>query len=138
MGTRIAAGLALLTGVALCGTALAADATHHKLACPAQAPAAWGIGAHPLAGVEVLSAPHGEKIDETAPPSLVPDEQTRHGRTLQQVWTMNADGPGWDFYVDCHYAQTARILRLPAGGVARCERRLLTARADGPQSLTCD
>ena len=59
--------------------------------------------AGPLVGVQVLSAQHGEAIDESAPPDLIPDEQFARGGTLHQVWKMNSDGPGWDFFVWCTY-----------------------------------
>jgi hypothetical protein len=92
-----------------------------------------------LVGVEVLSAPRGEKIDPAAPPSLMPDTNEVRGGKLHQVWRMNADGPDWVFYVDCHYAGAARVLRLDAGGVGRCERILPPPPNEGgPQSLTCD
>lgn len=109
----------------------------HKLSCPARAPAAWRQGGV-LSGVDILSAPRGERIDDKAPPSLVPDHQAQSGNVLRQTWIMNADGPGWAYYVDCHYTHSSRILRLDAGGTTRCERRLEAARPDGPQTLTCD
>jgi hypothetical protein len=90
-------------------------------------------------GVEVLSAPRGGKIDDTAPPSLMPDANEVRDGMLHQVWRMNADGPDWVYYVDCHYAGTTRVLRLDAGHVARCERILpAPPKVDLPQSLTCD
>ncbi|HUB12410.1 MAG TPA: hypothetical protein VMB34_10665 [Acetobacteraceae bacterium] len=118
--------------------ARAADGPRHKVVCPAGAPVEWQTRGGALSGVEVLAAPRGSKIDETAPPSLVPDEQIRHGANLQQIWHMNAEGPGWAYYVDCHYHGAARVLRLDASGTKRCERRLLADQPDGPQSLACD
>ncbi len=110
-----------------------------RLSCPAQAPDGWGPARGALAWVEVLAAPRGAKIDDTTPPSLVPDANEVRDGMLHQVWRMNADGPDWVYYVDCHYAGTTRVLRLDAGRVARCERILpASSKANGPQSLTCD
>jgi hypothetical protein len=92
-----------------------------------------------LNGVEILAAPRGEKIDEAAPPSLMPDSNKVHDGMLHQVWRMNAEGPDWMYYVDCHYAGTARLLRLDAGHVTRCERVLPPPpNESGKQSLICD
>lgn len=104
------------------GMQQAAAAESHGLQCPATAPPAWGlVPSPPLSGVEVLSAPTGTEIDNDAPPSLMPDTQDNYNRTLHQSWQMNNDGPGWSFFVDCHYAGTQRVLRLDAAGVTRCD-----------------
>jgi hypothetical protein len=75
-----------------------------KRACRVQADVpgagAGGVGGGALAGVEVLSARRGEKIDPAVPPSLMPDTNEVQGGMLHQVWQMNADGPDWVFYVD--------------------------------------
>ena len=129
----------MLVVAALAGTALASADAESKVVCPVQAPEAWGASRGALAGVEVLSARRGEKIDPAAPPSLMPDTNEIRGGMRHQIWQMNADGPDWVFYVDCHYAGTARVLRLDAGGVARCERILpASPNVSGPQSLTCE
>jgi hypothetical protein len=91
--------------------------------CPAIAPPEWGLSAAAtLSDVEVLSVPQGVKIDEEAPPSLVPDTSDVYDHALHQSWMMDQDGPGWSSFVDCHYRGTARILRLDAAGVKRCDR----------------
>ena len=116
----------------------------HKIACPATAPAAWGLAGAKLSGVEILSQPKGETIDETAPPSLVPDDTKISGGTLRQFWTMNASGPGWESFVDCHYAGTKRLLRINANAVKRCDRTITHYRESGEpdprsvDSLACD
>jgi hypothetical protein len=115
----------------------------HKLACPATAPAEWGGGGK-LSGVQILSQPKGEKIDETATPSLMPDRTDISAGTLRQYWTMNEAGPGWDFFVDCRYADTGRFLRLDANTVKRCDRTITHYRRSGDpdpraiDSLACD
>jgi hypothetical protein len=117
----------------------AAGQTGHALSCPTQAPAEWGAGRQALVGVDVLSAKRDEPIDETAPPSLIPDQQATRAGTLHQVWRMNGDGPDWLFYVWCRYAGTDRILKLAAPGVRRCERLLPAAHPDRPpQQMVCD
>jgi hypothetical protein len=119
-------------------------AAAHTLECPTAAPTAWHVGDSRLAGVEVLSAPAGSAIDETAPPSLVPDEQSLRDGTLRQTWVMNGDGPGWTYFVDCHYAGSDRVLRLDAHAVKRCERTIThfsKAAGVGKQSeehMACD
>ena len=128
----------LICFVVLPAMAGAADGPRQKVVCPAQAPAAWGSPHGALSGVEVLATPRDTPIDETAPPSLVPDRQLRQGDRLVQIWTMNVEGPTWAYYVDCHYRGTARVLRLDAAGTTRCQRRLPATQPDGPQSLTCD
>lgn len=130
----------------LVGQAEAAEdaAPRHKLECPAVAPAVWGLAGAKLAGVEVLSAPRGEKIDETAPPSLMPDGQSLAAGTLRQEWRMNEDGPGWVFFVDCHYRGSERVLRLDAAGVKRCQRTIAHfspsagESAGSEQAMVCD
>jgi hypothetical protein len=103
--------------------AAAADAAAtHKLECPAAAPADWNLPGAPLSGVEVLSAPIGETIDEKSPPSLVPDENTLRAGTLRQSWRMDGDGSGWVRFVDCRYRGSLRVLRLEASHLASCER----------------
>jgi len=115
----------------IAGMQQAAAAESHGLQCPATAPSAWGpVPSPPLSGVEILSAPTGTKIDNGAPPSLMPDTQDTYNRALHQSWQMNNDGPGWSFFVDCHYAGTQRILRLDAAGLTRCDYSV------SPYSLT--
>jgi hypothetical protein len=134
--------LITLLGAAIVAWPLAAQA--HAIDCPATAPASWGVGAAKLAGVEILSQPKGEKIDETAPPSLMPDETKITGGILRQYWTMNDSGAGWDFFVDCRYAGTTRFLRIEAAGVKRCDRAVTQYRKSGDpdprsvDSLHCD
>jgi len=134
--------LITLLGSAMVAWPLMAQA--HAIDCPATAPATWGVGGAKLSGVEILSQPKGEKIDEAAPPSLMPDETKIADGTLRQYWTMNDTGAGWDFFVDCHYAGTTRILRIEADGVKRCDRAITHYRKSGdpdPRSvdrLSCD
>ena len=136
--------IGLLGGAAVAWPLAAQAAPTHKIECPATAPAQWGMAGAKLSGVQILSQPKGEKIDETAPPSLVPDETKIVGGTLRQYWTMNNDGPDWDFFVDCQYAGTDRVLRIKADAVKRCDRRVTRFRPSGdpdPQSvdgLHCD
>ncbi len=116
----------LLTGLlfagVIAGTLRQAAAESHGLQCPATAPPAWGlVPSPPLSGVNILSAPKGTKIDESAPPSLMPDKQDTYNRTLHQTWQMNGNGPDWAYFVDCHYLGTQRFLRLDAAGVSRCD-----------------
>jgi hypothetical protein len=121
-----------------------AEAASHRLECPMVAPAAWGLPNARLSGVEVLSARAGEPIDNTAPPSLVPDSESIRAGTLHQRWRMNQDGPGWSFYVDCRYQGSDRVLRLDAGQVKTCDQfitRFSAAKGESKQSerrLHCD
>ena len=134
----IRAFVTMLCVAAIPWTVAAQTASRHKIECPAMAPADWGLSGAKLSGVQILSQPKGQRIDETAPPSLVPDRSTVSGGTLHQVWTMNGDGPGWDFFVDCHYTGTTRLLRIPGDGVKRCDRTITHFRSRGapdPRSL---
>ena len=141
MSRFVPAILASVLTVVAAPAAMAAPAD--TLECPAAAPAAWHVGDAPLAGVEVLPAPEGAKIDETAPPSLVPDEESLRDGTLHQAWVMNGDGPGWAFFVDCHYAGSDRLLRLDAHAMKRCERTITHfskssgASRDSQQRMLC-
>lgn len=131
-------GAAFLFSVAIGQTAYATPPAH-LLSCPAQTPATWGSLAGVLNGAEILSMPHGDKINEQAKPSMVPDSWDQRGARIRQIWHMNAEGPDWDYYVDCHYSGTSRILRLDAGKVKICERQFDAGQPDrGAQSLTCD
>lgn len=134
----------VLTGAMILLAVVAAHATRaaapsHLLACPAETPAAWGPPGGMLNGAEILSMPHGEKIDERSKPSMVPDSWDQLGVRVRQIWQMNAEGPEWDYYVDCHYSGTSRILRLDASKVKTCMRQFDAGQPDrGAQSLTCD
>jgi hypothetical protein len=129
----------LLALAALAAGGAAAADTRHRLECPRQAPAEWGGTHGTLVGVDVLSARRGEAIDESAPPSLVPDNQWSRAGTLHQTWRMNADGPDWQFYVWCRYAGSTRVLKLAASDVRQCERLLSVAHPDRPpQQMFCD
>ena len=122
----------------------AAPAGEHRLECPAAAPADWPTPHGRLAGVAVLAAKDGEAIDETAPPSLVPDNESLRAGTLHQRWRMNGYGAGWHFYVDCRYEGSARVLRLDASAVKSCDRfvskfsRTTGASTQSQDSLACD
>jgi hypothetical protein len=120
----------------LAGEALAAG---HALECPAHAPSAWGGSPGLLVGAQVVSAKRGEKIDDAAPPDLVPDDQSTQSDTLHSIWRMNSDGPAWLFQVWCHYAGTPRVLKVDAPGVKRCEYLTPAAHPDRPpQQMVCD
>lgn len=117
----------------------------HALQCPAEAPSEWHLPAPAtLAGVDILAAPKGETIDEHAPPLLEPDTEDLRGRVLHQAWLMNADGPGWSYFVDCRYAGSARVLRFEGAGLKRCDYVVAPfspSRPDQPGAthvLTCD
>jgi hypothetical protein len=121
------------------GETHAADQTRHALECPARAPSEWGDLPGRLTGVQVVSAKRGEKIDDQAPPDLVPDEQHTRSAVLHSIWRMNSDGPDWLFQVWCHYAGTPMVLKLDAAGVKRCEHSTPAAHPDRPpQTLVCD
>lgn len=75
----------------------AGPAWGHALECPVDAPSEWAASPRVLSGVQVLSAKHGEVIDEATPPDLVPDDQSTRGGVLHSVWRMNSDGPEWLF-----------------------------------------
>ena len=136
--------VAMLCLVTMSWSLAAQAAPRHKIECPATAPAEWGISGAKLSGVQILSQPEGEKIDETAPPSLAPDETKISGGTLHQYWTMNTGGPGWDFFVDCQYAGTKRFLRIKANTAKRCDRTITHYNRGGDpdprsvDSLHCD
>ena len=120
----------------LAGPAMAAG---HALECPARAPAEWGGSPGLLNAVQVISAKHDEKVDEAAPPDLIPDDQRTRAGILHSVWKMNSDGPDWLFQVWCHYVGTTRILKLDAPGVKRCEYTTSAVHPDRPpQQMVCD
>lgn len=115
-----AAELVTASIVALAGSPSATGA--QGLRCPPEAPAAWGMpSAAPLDQVAVLSQPTGEPIDETAPPSLVPDRGFARGDVWHNLWRID-DQPGWSHFVDCRYRGSRRILRLKADGLRQCEQ----------------
>jgi hypothetical protein len=104
-----------------------AVASGHTLECPQAPPAAWNMPTAQLSGVEVLSAPAGETIDDKSPPSLMPDDQSLRAGTLHQSWRMDGDEAAWVRFVDCHYREsdrhgTDRVLRLDASHLVKCER----------------
>ena len=123
---------AALTCVVLLGLVQPATAAQTELRCPDAAPADWGLKPTPsLSGVEILSARKGEKIDEKAPPSLVPDTSDTRNGTLHQTWQMNSDGPEWSYFIDCHFGGTSRILRIDAGGTTLCDYTVAPFGANG-------
>jgi hypothetical protein len=135
-------GLVLALTAGLAGRA--GNAAAHGLQCPQAAPAAWGVApGSPLDQAAVLSQPTGEVIDETAPPTLVPDRGFARGDVWHNVWLMG-DEPGWSHFVDCRYRGSPRVLRLNADGLRRCEQ---TARPysvrrgvaeEAAQTMACD
>lgn len=137
-----AAGLLTALIVGLAGPRCATAA--QGLRCPPEAPAAWGLpSASPLDQVAVLSQPTGEPIDETAPPSLVPDRGFARGDVWHNLWRID-DQPGWSHFVDCRYRGFGRILRLKADGLRQCEQTVqpYSSRAgvadDASQTMACD
>jgi hypothetical protein len=116
----------------------------HRLQCPAEAPAEWGSSKPaPLVQPAVLSQPVGEPIDDSAPPSLVPDQAFARGSVWHNIWIMG-DEPGWSHYVDCQYRGSKRILRLKADGLKPCEHTAQQYSAKGGvadnavQTMVCD
>jgi hypothetical protein len=75
--------------------ALAAPLAHaqqHRVECPIEAPAEWKLPKPaPLDQAAVLSQPAGEPIDDSAPPSLVPDRGYARGKVWHNVWIMGDD-----------------------------------------------
>jgi hypothetical protein len=86
----------------------------HRLQCRAEAPAKLDLSKPaPLGEAAVLSQPVGQAIDDSAPPSLVPDQGFARGNVWHKIGTMD-DEPGWSHYVDCQYRGSRRVLRLKA------------------------
>ncbi len=125
----------------------AAAPSPHRLECPAGAPADWHLGitagSAPLVQAAVVSERTGQPIDDSAPPSLVPDRGYAKGDVWHNIWAM-ADEQGWSRYVDCQYRGSPRILRLKADGLKRSEQ---TARPystktgvaeNAVQTMVCD
>jgi hypothetical protein len=116
---------------------------HHRLECPREAPAEWGLPKPAiLEQPAVLSQPVGQPIDEDAPPSLVPDQGYARGNVWHNFWTMG-DESGWSHFVDCQYRGSKRVLRLKADGLKQCEQTVKPyAAKDGVannavQTMTC-
>lgn len=135
----------LVAAAAALGSIRAANADQpHRVECPAEAPADWGLPKPaPLSQPAVLSQPTGQPIDETAPPSLVPDRGYARGNVWHNIWIMG-DEPRWSHFIDCQYRGSDRVLRLKADGLHQCEQ---TARpysagkgvADNAvQTMVCD
>jgi hypothetical protein len=142
-GFRVSrAALVLLFALAACIFVPAAQA--YLLECPATAPKEWGLpeGAK-LEQPAVLSEKKGQPINESAPPSLMPDRGFARGAVWHNVWLMG-DEPGWSHFVDCQYRGSPRILRLPADGLKQCEQTaqpLDAKRGIAPhatQTMVCD
>jgi hypothetical protein len=82
----------------------------------------WGLlKSAPLDQPGVLSQPIDEPIDDSSPPSLVPDRGYASGNIWHNTWLMG-DEPGWSHFVDCRYRGSTRILRLKADGLKQCEQ----------------
>jgi hypothetical protein len=135
--------LAILTLLAPLAAPLLA-APPHRLECPSVAPAEWGLPpGTPLDQAAVLSERTGRAIDESAPPSLVPDRGFARGKVWHNIWLMG-DEPGWSHYVDCQYRGSQQILRLKADGLKQCEQTAqpYDARhgvgANATQTMACD
>jgi hypothetical protein len=119
-------------------------AQQHRLACPAEAPPEWGLGKPaPLEQPAVLSQPAGQPIDDSAPPSLVPDRMFARGAVWHNIWIMG-DEPGWSHFVDCQYRGSKRVLRLKADGLKQCEQTAAPYSPKGGiargamQTMACD
>jgi hypothetical protein len=139
------AGRCLLVAAAMLGSICAAGADQqHRVECPRQAPAEWGLpkGA-PLVQAAVLSQPTDQPIDESAPPSLVPDKGYARGNVWHNIWIMG-DEPHWSHFIDCHYRGSDRLLRLKADGMKQCEQTAQTYSVkqgvadNAVQTMACD
>ena len=137
---RIAAAMVAI--VALAGPP--AHAQQHGVECPTEPPAEWNLHKPaPLEQAAVLSQPIGEPIDESAPPSLVPDRGYARGNVWHNIWIMG-DEPGWVHYIDCQYRGSKRVLRLKADGLKQCEQTVRPYTAEGGvatdavQTMKCD
>ncbi|HEY2131966.1 MAG TPA: STY0301 family protein [Acetobacteraceae bacterium] len=112
--------------------ALALAGPPHRLECSLTAPDPFGLG---KGGVKL------EPIDETAPPSLVPDRGLAQGALWHNIWEMG-DEPGWSHFIDCQYRDSPKILRLRADGLKQCEQTSRRPNAKGPdtigQTMACD
>ena len=88
-----------------------------------EAPAEWGLPKQaPLdQAAVVLSQRIGEQIDDSSPPSLMPDRGFVHGSVWHNVWLMG-DELGWSHFVDCRYHRSERIVRLKADGLKQCQQ----------------
>ena len=116
----------------------------HRLECPREAPDDWGLPKPaPLEQAQVLSQPAGEAIDESAPPSLVPDRGYARGNVWHNIWIMG-DEPHWSHFIDCQYRGSERVLRLKADGLKQCEQTAQPYSAGkgvadhAVQTLVCD
>jgi hypothetical protein len=100
---------------------LPADA-RHRLECPPQAPSEWGLSnPAPLDQVGVLSQPIDQSIDDTSPPTLVPDRGYARGSVWHNTWLMG-DEAGWSHFIDCRYRGSSRVLWIKADGLEQCEQ----------------
>jgi hypothetical protein len=136
--------LSLITVIPFAATLPAHAEQQHRLQCPTEARAEWGLPkSAPLVQPAVLSQPTGQAIDDSAPPSLVPDQGFARGNVWHNVWIMG-DEPGWSHYVDCQYRGSKRILRLKADGLKQCEQTAQPFSTKGGvaenamQTMVCD
>ncbi|HKM52153.1 MAG TPA: hypothetical protein VJY33_02020 [Isosphaeraceae bacterium] len=87
--------------------------------------------------------PTGEQIDDSSPPSLMPDRSYARGSVWHNIWLIG-DEPGWLHFVDCRYRGYERILRLQADGLKRCEQTARPYSVKGGlagnaiQTMVCD
>jgi hypothetical protein len=143
LGTR--ACRCLVAAVATLGSLGAARADPpHRVQCPPEAPAEWGLPKPaPLEQVQVLSQPTSEPINETAPPSLMPDRGYARGNVWHNIWIMG-DEPHWSHFIDCAYRGSDRVLRIKADGMRQCEQTAQPYSAGkgvadhAVQTLACD
>ena len=138
------ASLSLITIIPLVTAVSAYAQQRHRLECPREAPAEWGLAKPaPLEQPAVLSQPIGQPIDESAPPSLVPDQGYARGNVWHNIWKMD-DESGWAHFVDCQYRGSKRILRLKADGLKKCEQTAQPYSAktgvanNAVQTMACD
>jgi hypothetical protein len=135
----------LIAAAVALGSIRAANADQtHRVECPGEAPADWGLPKPvPLMQAAVLSQPVGQPIDERAPPSLVPDRGYARGNVWYNVWMMG-DEPQWSHFIDCQYRGTDRLLRLKADGLHQCEQTVRPYSAgkgvadNAVQTMACD
>jgi hypothetical protein len=118
--------------------------TPHRVECPREAPAEWSLPKPaPLVQAAVLSQPTGQPIDDSAPPSLMPDRGYARGNVWHNIWTMG-DEQNWSHFVDCQYRGSGRVLRLKADGLKQCEQTAQPYSAakgvadNAVQTMACD
>lgn len=116
----------------LAGVLAAVEAAAAQLACPAVAPAEWGVGRKSLESVRVISYPAGQTPgqdrDYYATPPWEAREKAGH---IFQTWHLNEDAIGFTYEVDCVYAGTNRHFSLNVAASRICVARWRARRDHG-------